>query len=89
MINKIKKAVFTLSIAGLGGLISVFIYTKVIEHPHLEIRNISDKQPVQNVNLPGNVENVLTDFTKAADMTVHGVVHVKTYYSNQSSHYAA
>ncbi len=86
MINNIKKTITTLSIAGIGGLISVFIYTKVIEHPLPEIRNISDKQPVQNVNLPGNVENVLTDFTNAADMTVHGVVHVKTYYSNQSDY---
>ena len=85
MISKIKNGITTLMIAGLGGLISVFIYSKVVDNSQAESR-ITDRQPIQNVNFPGANESGLTDFTKAADMTVHGVVHVKTYYGNQSDY---
>lgn len=86
MVNKIKKVLATLLIAGLGGLSGVYIYTRVFIDPHPAARNISDRQPVQKVNFPGTTESSLTDFTKAADLTVHAVVHVKTYYNNQTGY---
>ncbi len=86
MINKIKKTIATLLIAGLGGLSGVYFYTKFIGDPKPETINKSNKQPVQNVSFPASTESELTDFTKAADLTIHAVVHVKTTYDNKADY---
>jgi serine protease Do len=83
--NKIKRAIATLMIAGLGGLSGAYIYTN-INSAHPNAKNISDRQNFQFVNMPATTESGLTDFTKAAELTVHAVVHVKTSYSNQTNY---
>ncbi len=78
-----KKAISMFFIAALGGLAGAFIYS----HSSTELMtgSISEKQKVQFVSLPGNTSNsAMTDFTKAAEMSVHAVVHVKTFYTKQS-----
>ena len=35
------------------------------------------------MNLPATSQTNLTDFTKAAEMSVHAVVHVKTFFTSQ------
>ncbi len=86
MINKIKKIAATLLIAGLGAIGGVYIYTSIVGDTKPLTKTISEKQPVQNVSFPVTPDGVMTDFTKAADLTIHAVVHVKTYYDNQQNY---
>ena len=83
MLNKMKKAIGTLLIAGLGGLAGASLYSNYSDSS-ISTRNISDKQNVAFVNLPAASQSNMTDFTKAAEMSVHAVVHVKTYYTSQA-----
>lgn len=84
MINKMKKVIGILLIAGFGGLGGAYFYSH-FNSAELTAKNISQKQNVSFVNLPANSTSGLTDFTQAAEMSVHGVVHVKTYYTSQSN----
>jgi Do/DeqQ family serine protease len=86
MFKKIKKAVATLMIAGLGGLSGAYLYSNYSDNTVSTVQNISDRQPVQYVNMPVSNTMAMTDFTKAAEMTVHSVVHIKTTYNNQSGY---
>jgi len=86
MITKIKNTIVILLIAGIGGISGAYIYSTYISKPYSTSRNISEKQPVQNVSFPNTADAALTDFTKAADMTVHAVVHVKTLYTSESNY---
>ncbi len=86
MVTKIRKAIATLLVAGIGGLGGAYVYSNYMNTPHPLSKNISDRQPVQNVSFTGVSEGSLPDFTKAADMTVHAVVHVKTFYNSQASY---
>jgi hypothetical protein len=78
MVTKIKNAIAILLIAGLGGLSGAYIFSNYISTPHPTANNVSERQPIQKVSFPNTVDGALTDFTKAADMTIHAVVHVKT-----------
>ena len=82
MMKNIKRGIATLLIAGLGGIGGAYVFTA---HTASNTK-ISERQNFQFVNLPTSTESGLTDFTKAAEMTVHGVVHVKTTYSNQAGY---
>ncbi len=79
--NTIKRGVATLLIATIGGLGGAYIYTS----QKARDTKISDRQNFQFVNLP-STESGLTDFTKAAEMSVHAVVHVKTTYNTQTNY---
>jgi serine protease Do len=82
MLNKMKKAIGTLLIAGLGGLAGASLYSHYSDSS-ITAGNISEKQNVSFVNLPAASQSNMTDFTKAAEMSVHAVVHVKTSYTSQ------
>lgn len=85
MIRQLKKAISFLLIAGLGGAAGAYIYsTSSSTGFSISQKNNSSNAGVQYVNMPNAVDAALPDFTKAADMTVHAVVHVKTFYSNKS-----
>lgn len=84
MVNKIKKVVISLLIAGLGGISGAYFYMNAVEDNQPSSKNISDRQLFHNISYPGS-ETGLTDFTKAADLTIHAVVHVRTTYNNQSN----
>ena len=85
MIARIKKTIATILVAGLGAVIGVSVYSNFQHDSDNSGRNISEKQHVQFVNMPSGIDNSAIDFTKAADLTVHAVVHVKTYYSQRSN----
>ena len=85
MIIKMKKTLSTLLIAALGGIGGAYVYTNFNNDSQTQPKIISEKQHVQYVNYPGTLsEGSMTDFTKAADATIHAVVHVKTFYTNNT-----
>jgi serine protease Do len=84
MLNKFKQGISVLLIAGLGGVGGAFIFKNVETESHSS-KNISEKQHVQFASLP-TVGETIQDFTKAADMTVHAVVHVKTQYNRVTNY---
>ena len=85
MIRQLKKAISFLLIAGLGGAAGAYIYSSSSSTGFsISQKNTSSNAGVQYVNMPNAVDAALPDFTKAADMTVHAVVHVKTFYSNKN-----
>lgn len=80
-----KKTLSTLLIAALGGIGGAYVYTNFNNDSLTQPKIISEKQHVQYVNYPGTLsEGSMTDFTKAADATIHAVVHVKTFYTNNT-----
>ncbi|WP_275316069.1 trypsin-like peptidase domain-containing protein [Tenacibaculum bernardetii] len=89
-----KKTIKTLGIAILGGVITLAGYKMFIESPQ-EIIQVSEIQsPLKTI--PANYSSTVinselspTDFTEAADKTVHAVVHVKnTAVRTQQNPYA-
>lgn len=79
-----KNILAAFLMAGLGGgaALSLDHYFGEKSAPRNELLN---PQPVKYVNLPGaNPENAI-NFTAAADMTVHAVVHVKTTYASDAA----
>ena len=85
MIRNIKKGIVTLLIAGLGGVGGALVYSGLDDNARPGVRNVSDRQQVQFVNMP-SAEAAFIDFTKAAEVTVNAVVHVKTSYTNQTQY---
>lgn len=86
MLKNIKKSIGIILIAGLGGIGGAFVYSHFSNPAYLG--SISDRQHVQfvsNNNLP--TQSGLTDFTKAAEMSVHSVVHVKTFFTQQNNNF--
>lgn len=71
-----KKLLSAFAIASLGGAFSLGMY-KIIESP-AQVEPASDSTKVEMVNLvTSNPENAI-DYVTAAEMTINGVVHVKT-----------
>ncbi|MBK6838574.1 MAG: Do family serine endopeptidase [Bacteroidetes bacterium] len=86
MISQLKKASLILLIAGMGGAMGAYLYSQSSNSgsSSLSQKNGAGKPDVQYVNMPSTADASLPDFTKAADLTVHAVVHVKTFYGNRS-----
>ncbi len=82
----IKRTITVLLIAGLGGAAGAYIYKFLQPESSTVSGKISDRNNISFVSLPSVSESGLTDFTKAAEMSVHGVVHVKTYYAAQTNY---
>ncbi|MCT4699414.1 trypsin-like peptidase domain-containing protein [Tenacibaculum haliotis] len=88
-----KKILKTLGIAIIGGVIALAGYKIVIEKPEVIVeRNVEPTLQTIKANYTPTVINSLaapTDFTAAADKTVHAVVHVKnTAVRTQQNPYA-
>mgnify|MGYP000058899856 CR=1 FL=1 len=88
-----KKTLKTLGIAILGGVIALSGYKIVIEKPEVIVeRNVAPTLQTVQANYAPTVINssiAPTDFTNAADKTVHAVVHVKnTAVRTQQNPYA-
>lgn len=60
----------------LGAFLAVFAYTRFFEKP--QIVTVQDTQQMRYANLPAASEGNLPDLTAAAEIAVHGVVHIKT-----------
>lgn len=72
-----KKLIGTFIVALVGGLIAVFIYSKIFPR---ETRIISAqvKQPFNLANVSGDISPTTFNFIEAAQKSVEAVVHVKT-----------
>lgn len=77
MFRKIKKAIAILLIAATGGISGAYIFSKTNE-PVYDAKNISERQKVYLTNFDNTAAPALPDFTGAAEISVHAVVHVKT-----------
>ncbi|MFW5656111.1 MAG: Do family serine endopeptidase [Bacteroidota bacterium] len=84
---KTKKIAGLMLIAILGGLIAVFAYSHFVK-PETKIITARTEQPFAFTNLPAGYDSNELNFIYAAELSVHGVVHVKTqstrttYYQN-------
>ncbi len=89
-----KKTIKTLGIAILGGVITLAGYKIIIENPQETIKVSEIESPLKTI--PANYTSTVinsesgpTDFTEAADKSVHAVVHVKnTAVRTQQNPYA-
>jgi serine protease Do len=81
MLSNTKKFLGILSIAAVGGFSGAGIYKLT----NKDLRTIDQKQQVQFANYNVTPPEAAIDFTRAAEMTVHAVVHVKTYYEQKGS----
>jgi serine protease Do len=82
MLNRFRKVISVFLLASLGGVAGSFLYSSFAPHESISSKNASVQQPVQFVGMnsqgaPG------PDFTTAADLSVHAVVHVKTFSNRQ------
>lgn len=89
MISNLKKALVLLLIAGLGGMAGAYVFQKNegTRSGSISSRNADEKARIQMVSMPAAADGSLPDFTKAAELTVHGVVHVKTFYASRGNTY--
>lgn len=91
-----KKILGTIFLSTSAGIFGAFLYLNFISSGQLsEAGSVStgipagyttpspNCLPVRFANSTNYTESGLTDFTNAAEMTVHSVVHVKTILSNQ------
>ncbi|MEX6625867.1 trypsin-like peptidase domain-containing protein [Tenacibaculum salmonis] len=88
-----KKTLKTLGVAVVGGVIALAGYKIAIEQPQINVvKNQIDSLQSVPVNYTPTMVNTLstpTDFTEAADKTIHAVVHVKnTAVRTQQNPYA-
>ncbi|MCX6291894.1 MAG: Do family serine endopeptidase [Bacteroidetes bacterium] len=85
----LKKTLSIFLVAAIGGIAGAYFSGyQNFSHHSISSRNISDNQQASSfkattVGMQNSGEQSLPDFTKAAEMSVHAVVHVKTY-SNRS-----
>src|SRR4051794_29308210 len=83
MFEKMRKFFAIVLIAGASGLSGAYVYN----HVGQDAVSISTKNavsiPATLVGMPAQPDGNLPDFVKAADATVHAVVHVKVFGSQQ------
>ena len=82
MYNKLKKSIAILFLASLGGIAGAYVFASFSDHQSVSRRNAVPKENVRLVNLNNSPGAPGPDFTTAADLSVHAVVHVKTYSSH-------
>ena len=75
--KNIKNYSLTFLMVVAGAFLAVFAYTKFFEKPP-QVITIQDTQQMRYANLPISAEGNLPDLTFAAEIAVHGVVHIKT-----------
>jgi len=76
-----KYLLGALFMALLGASIALFAYTRIVEKPLVAVSNDSSKVEVQNARAyltSLQTQEGQIDFTYAAELTVHAVVHVRT-----------
>ncbi|MBN1597624.1 MAG: Do family serine endopeptidase [Bacteroidales bacterium] len=80
---KTKKAAGTFVIALLGGLIAVFVYSKIFPGEE-RVVTTTVTQPINFANMPSGTDITSFNFVRAAQNSVEAVVHVKTQSTRQS-----
>jgi len=83
-----KGLITTLLVALFGALAGLFIYTRFLDRDKLVTGSEKEKQMIEeNARYTSMVPQTgVNDFTFAAEQTVHGVVHVKTKTTVNSSY---
>ncbi|MGE5448240.1 MAG: Do family serine endopeptidase [Bacteroidales bacterium] len=82
----LKKGLFTLLIALVGGLVALWAFTNYFNEPRTV--TVTQDQSMRYASLPTSDTGSLPDLTYAAESTVHAVVHItvtqkgQSYYSN-------
>jgi serine protease Do len=79
-----KKILSVFAIAAIGGLTSLGLNHLLQDSASTPASMLGYKAPVNYVNMPVGPESNI-DFTTAADLSVHAVVHVKTTYPIESA----
>lgn len=75
-----KKIATTFLIAGLGGMTAIGI-NHFLEKPGTTVQVVEKSEPAKFINYgSATAPEAAIDFTTAADMSIHSVVHVKTTY---------
>ncbi len=85
-----KKIASVFLIASIGGLTALGLNHFLVDKNSHQTSQLTYQPPVKFVNMPGSAPENNVDFTTAADMSVHAVVHVKTTYpmnANQNQFY--
>ena len=80
-----KKILSVFAIASIGGLTSLGVSHLLDEKQPTSPEMLGYHAPVKYVNMPAASPENNIDFTTAADLSVHAVVHVKTTYPLESS----
>ncbi len=75
--KNIRNLALTFLLVVVGALLAVFAYTHFFEKP-TKIITVQDTQQMRYASLPVSPEGNLPDLTYAAEIAVHGVVHIKT-----------
>lgn len=82
-----KKVGFYLLATILGGLISIGGY-KLLEPKNKNVAGVpSNNVPAQFANYMTSAQGSLPDFTAAAELSVHAVVHIQTEYEQKNAYY--
>ncbi|NLH53139.1 MAG: hypothetical protein GX459_09880, partial [Bacteroidales bacterium] len=82
-----KKYLGMLSMAILGGLISLGLYTSIQSHKSKITPQQRQDIPVQRTQLVANAPMMAPDFVEAANLSVHAVVHIKAEFSRKNYFY--
>lgn len=85
--NNVKKGLFTLLIALVGGFFALWAFTRYFNDP--KIVTVTQEQSMKYASLPTNYSGELPDLTFAAENSIHSVVHIKvmqkgSYYGSGS-----
>lgn len=80
-----KKIASVFVIASIGGLTALGLNHLFENQTGKVYSQLSYQAPVKYVNMPGATAESSVDFTTAAEMSVHSVVHVKTTYGAESN----
>lgn len=81
--NNLKKGLFTLLVALVGGFTAIMAYTHYFEEP--KIVTVQQDQSMKYASLPTSYSGELPDLTFAAENSVHAVVHIKV--TQKGGHY--
>ncbi len=85
-----KKIASVFVVAAIGGISALGLNHFFADRTSLKSSQLVYQPPARFVNMPGASPEVGIDFTSAAEMSVHAVVHVKTTYPvnvNQNQFY--
>ncbi len=75
---KTKNILSSVSMAIIGGVVSVFVYTGFFDNSEVALKEASEQRPQHLVSLPEGMDFTTFNFVEAADNAVEAVVHVKT-----------
>ncbi len=81
MFNKLKNYFAIVLIAAAGGVAGSYFYQHSTQLPVSISSKNSDFVPAKFVAMPGTSDGTLPDFVKAAEATVHSVVHIRVFGS--------